>query len=184
MKYGVIVAGLVALLLTVPAKAAQWTQNGVTVICAWAEATQPGATAAPVYLWISASPQGKQTLVDALAEVAQGVEIDGFVRVGGEMQRVRLQNLPVEADTALELAPGGYHLLLTGLNTPLVPGPTFGMLLNFDPAGGLEIEVQVVPIGDGPPCSPGVGAEPRLPGPPPVRVLPVLPPRWIPRGSF
>jgi periplasmic copper chaperone A len=184
VKHIVIIAGLAASLLTMPAKAAEWTQNGVAVICPWAEATQPGATSAPVYMWISARSQGNQRLIDALSEVAQGVEIDGFVTVGGELQRVRLQHLPVEAGTSLQLAPGGYHLLLTGLNTPLVPGPTFGMLLNFEPAGGLEIQVQVVPIGESPPCAPGAGVEPVLPGPPPVRVLPVLPPRWIPRGSF
>jgi copper(I)-binding protein len=135
-------------------------------------------------MWISASSAGEQRLTDALSDVAQGAEVSGYVRVAGELQRVRLQDLPIAAGTALLLAPGGYHVLLTGLNTPLVPGPTFGMWLNFEPAGGLEVEVQVVPVGAGPPCGPGIGAEPVLPGPPPVRVLPAMPPRWIPRGSF
>jgi len=183
MRNVLIIAGLAASLLAMPAKAAQWTQNGVTVICPWTEATKPGATTAPIYMWISASPEDDQRLTDALSEVSQGAEISGYVRVGGQLQRVRLQYLPIEDDSTFELMPGGYHILLNGLSTPLVPGPTFGMWLNFDPAGGLEVEVQVVPIGAGPPCGPGVGAEPALPDPP-VRVLPDVPPRWIPRGSF
>jgi copper(I)-binding protein len=173
-QFVIIAAGLAVSLLATPAKA-QWTLNGVTVICPWAEETQPGVAIAPVYMWISASPQGEQRLTDALSEVSQGAEISGYIRVAGALQRERLQYLPIAAGQTLELAPGGYHVLLTGLNTQLVRGGTFGMWLNFDPAGGLEVEVQVVSVGGRPSCAPG-GA--------PIRDVPVRPPRWVPRGSF
>jgi copper(I)-binding protein len=172
-----IAAGLAASLLAAPALAQEWTLNGVTVYCPWAEATRPGETTAPVYMWITASQQGEQRLTDALSEVSQGAEISGYIRVAGALQRERLQYLPIAAGQTLELAPGGYHVLLTGLNTQLVARGTFGMWLNFDPAGGLEVEATVVPIGAGPPCGPGVG---RVP----LRDIPVRPPRWVPRGSF
>jgi len=178
MNKVLLIAGLAVSLLATPAKAAQWTQDGVTVICPWAEATRPGDTTAPVYMWIHADSRGEQQLIDVLSEVSEGAEISGYVRVSGVLQPVRFQFLPTSARRTLRLEPGGYHVLLTGLKTPLVPGPTFAMWLSFDPAGGMEVQVEVGPIGAGPPC----GAAPA--GPPPITSLPVLPPRWVPRGSF
>jgi copper(I)-binding protein len=183
MNKVLLIAGLAVSLLAMPAKAAQWTQDGVTVICPWAEATRPGDTTAPVYMWIHTDSRGDQQLIDALSEVSEGAEISGYVRVGGVLQRVRFQFLPVAAGRTLRLEPGGYQVLLTGLKTPLAPGPTFAMFLSFDPAAGLEVQVEVVPIGAGPPCGPGVDSAAPA-GPPPITILPAPPPRWIPRGSF
>ena len=188
MKIGVIVASMALSLLVLPASAAEWTHNGVTVVCPWAEATDNHI--APIYMEIRASSEGGQRLTSAFSELAESAEIDSYTRVAGVLRRQRIQYLPVEAGQAVQLLPGGYHVLLVGLKEPLEAGTSFEAWLEFEPAGGLTVEVDVVPPGAGPPCDRGTETgqpqrvAPGPSGPPPVRVLPVPPPIWIPRGSY
>jgi periplasmic copper chaperone A len=188
MKMGIIVAGLALSLLANPAQAAEWTHNGVTVDCPWAEATQNGV--APVYMEIRADAQADQRLMSAFSDAAESAEISSYTRVAGVLRRQRIEYLPVAAGQAVQLIPGGYHVLLVGLKEALVAGTTFGAWVEFEPAGGFAIEVLVVRPGAGAPCgaasapliSPPSGGAPR---PPAVRVLPVPPPIYVvPRGSF
>jgi copper(I)-binding protein len=182
MKVGLIIAGLVLSLMAIPARAAQWTQNGVTVDCPWTQATRNGI--APVYMEIRADSRGGQRLTSAFSDLAESGEIDSYTRVAGVLRRQRIEYLPIEANQAVQLLPGGYHVLLVGLKEPLVAGTSFETWLEFEPAGGFVIEVQVVSPGAGAPCGRGVDVGPPPPGPPPIVILPVPPPIWIPRGSF
>jgi copper(I)-binding protein len=177
MKMAFIIASLALSLAALPARAAEWTLNGATVDCAWTEATQNGT--APVYMEVRADARGAQRLVSAASDLAEAAEIDSYTRVAGVLRRQRIEYLPVEASQAVQLLPGGYHVLLAGLKEPLIAGTSFEAWVEFEPAGGFLIQVQVVPPGAGPPC----GLETR-PGRPAIRVLPVPPPIWIPRGSF
>jgi len=179
MKMRFIVASLALSLLALPARAAEFTLNGATVDCVWTEATQNGV--APVYMEIRADARGAQRLVSAASDLADSAEIDSYTRVAGVLRRQRIEYLPVEANQAVQLLPGGYHVLLVGLKEPLVAGTSFEGWVEFEPAGGFLIQIEVVPPGAGSPCAPAT----RPPGSPaPIQILPVPPPIWIPRGSF
>ncbi len=52
--------------------------------------------------------------------------------------------IAVPAGEALRLTPGGLHLMLVDLATPLTPGTTVVLSLRFATAGQLEIDVPVV----------------------------------------
>ena len=41
------------------------------------------------------------------------------------------------------LKPGGLHIMLIGLKQPLVEGQSFKLLLDFEKAGKVPVEVQV-----------------------------------------
>jgi copper(I)-binding protein len=182
MKMSLIIAGLALSLLAMPAKADQWSRNGVTVVCPWAEATRNGITNAPVYMGIYATSQAEQRLMEASSPIAERGEIASYTRVAGILRRQRIQFLPIPAGQAVQLLPGGYHVFLDGLKEPLIAGNNFELLLEFEPAGNLQVEVQVVPIGAGPPC----GGQPTCVCPPagvtPLQTLPAQPPAWIPSG--
>ena len=182
MKMGFIVAGLALSLIAIPAQAAERTQNGVTVDCAWAQATRN--VVAPVYMEIRADSRGGQRLTAAFSDLAETAEIDSYTRIAGVLRRQRIEYLPIEPNQAVQLLPGGYHVLLVRLKEPLIAGTSFETWLEFQPAGGFVVEVQVVPPGAGPPCGRGVDVGRPPVGPPPIRVLPLPPPIWIPRGSF
>jgi copper(I)-binding protein len=182
MRARFILAFLLGLLVA-PANAADTTHNGITIICPWAEATRNGITIAPVYMEIRASPQSGDRLESAAFFLADQVELDTYARVAGVLRREPIPYIAVEAGQSVQLQPGGFHLLLVGLKQPLVANTTFEMWVQFANAGGFEIEVDVVPIGAGPPCGRPAGAAPPPAGAPPrVGAPPVFVP--VPRGSF
>ena len=45
------------------------------------------------------------------------------------------------------LAPGGYHLMFTGLKPPLAKGGAVKATLNFEHAGAIPVEFAVRPVG-------------------------------------
>ncbi len=58
--------------------------------------------------------------------------------------------LVVPAGSTLVLRPRGYHLLLTGLEAPPVPGARLPVTLAFERAGSIDIDLAVLspgPIG-------------------------------------
>jgi copper(I)-binding protein len=165
-------AFLFLFLFVAPATAADFTHNGITIICPWAEETRNGVTIAPVYMGIRASPQSGDELEEASTDLAAEVQPSTYTRVAGVLRRQRLVSIEVGAGQTIWLEPGGLHLLLVGLKEPLIRNTSFDMELEFDNAGEFEIEVEVVPIGTRPSCAPGgrPGTQPGLP--------------VIPKGSF
>ena len=59
--------------------------------------------------------------------------------------------LPVQPGKSVTLAPGGYHIMLTGLKQPLQQGDTFPLTLNFEKAGQVTATVTVQKAGGGVP---------------------------------
>jgi len=57
------------------------------------------------------------------------------------MREVDAIELPAGETTALQ--PGGLHIMLLELESPLVEGDTFPLTLTLEGAGAVELEVQV-----------------------------------------
>jgi copper(I)-binding protein len=51
--------------------------------------------------------------------------------------------LTIKAGQDLVLAPGGYHVMLTGLKQALVAGSTFPITLTFEQTGPVTVSVEV-----------------------------------------
>jgi len=180
MKVRIIAALIAALFTVTPASAADvTTENGISVICAWAEATRPGATIGSVYMDIRVDQAGPRRFTAAWTELAGSANLSVFRRSGGVLTRSRVDAITIEAGQMVRLLPGGYHVLLVDLTEALVAGSTFEMMVEFDQAGAFEIPVQVVEIGAGRPCGTAQYGPvvPRGPGYVPG-------PAWIPRGSY
>jgi hypothetical protein len=65
------------------------------------------------------------------------------------VRQVRAIDIPGGA--SLDLHPGGYHILLLGLERPLEKGEKVPFTLSFLEAGTVEIEAEVKKIGWSPP---------------------------------
>jgi copper(I)-binding protein len=61
------------------------------------------------------------------------------------------QGLALTAGHGMELKPGGDHIMLTGLSSPLKAGERFPMTLHFKRGGDQDVRVVVVPPGAGAP---------------------------------
>lgn len=111
---------------------------------AWARATPPGAAAGAIYLRIengSTKPDRLlklKTVVAASATVHRTEIVDNIAR----MREVAV--LHVAPGESVEFAPGGLHVMLTGLKAPLVTGTTFELELVFEIAGPRSVAVAVL----------------------------------------
>jgi copper(I)-binding protein len=141
-------AGLVrALLLSlfgIACAAGSAAAGPLTVTDAWIRATPPGAATAAAYLTIT-NTGAADRLLGAATPAARGAELHTHVEEGGLHRMVHLTDgIELPAGEALRLAPGGLHVMLVDLATPLTPGKTVMLSLRFAAAGELAIEVPVV----------------------------------------
>lgn len=64
----------------------------------------------------------------------------------GMMHMRKVNEIPVPAGGKTELAPGGYHVMLMDLATPLEPGNSIEMTLTFKVAGEIQVNAEVRPL--------------------------------------
>lgn len=62
----------------------------------------------------------------------------------GEMTMQEVEFIDLPAGTAVELKPGGYHVMIIGLVNPLEVGQTIQITLVFEKAGEITIDVPVL----------------------------------------
>jgi copper(I)-binding protein len=60
------------------------------------------------------------------------------------MTMKEVDQIDIVAGTALELKPGGYHVMLMKLVKPLLTGETFKVTLTFAKAGAVVVDVPVL----------------------------------------
>jgi copper(I)-binding protein len=80
--------------------------------------------------------------------LAGGVEVHEMTSADGVMKMRRLPSgLAIAAGQSIDLKPGGYHLMFTGLKEGLKDGRTVKGSLAFAKAGTVAVEFQIAPIG-------------------------------------
>lgn len=146
-----------------PAPETSAAASGITIEGAWARNSPMMATAGAAYMTITSSTADKLVGASVDASIAAVVEIhetrmvdggmgtDTTMMMGGDttmpgmgaMEMVPVDSLDIPAGTAVELAPGGYHLMLLDLAAPLELGSTFTITLVFEQAGERPVEVVV-----------------------------------------
>lgn len=119
--------------------------EAVNVNDPWANATPVGASVAAVYLELTAS--NPDTLVAASTTVADHIEMHASSEENGMMKMRPLAPLELKAGQPFSFAPGGAHFMLMDLRQPLVAGMSFPMTLEFQRAGAVTVQVQVVELG-------------------------------------
>jgi len=140
---------LATALLAVTAAAA----DAPTVRDAWARATPPGSEAAAVYLTIRGGV-GADRLESASTPRAAMTHLHAVDDAGGMMRMRAVDGLDIPAGHDVALAPQGLHLMLMGVDRPLVAGERFPVTLHFTHGGDRVVDVQVVPAtASGPPRS-------------------------------
>jgi copper(I)-binding protein len=113
----------------------------VAVSDPWVRGTVPGQTTTGAFMQLKASADA--TLVGASSPVAQIVEIHQMKTDGGMMKMSAIERLPVPAGKTVELAPGGYHVMLMGIAKPLKDGDTVPLTLTFEDKAGKKTNVEV-----------------------------------------
>lgn len=137
---------IIAAALTTVCAVSAFAQN-VTVTDAWARATVQGQKATGAFMKITAKDNAK--LVSASSPAAGVVEIHEMKMEKDIMKMAALPNgLDLPAGKAVELKPGGYHVMLMDLKAPLAKDTTVPVTLTFQDAKGVKSNVELkVPVG-------------------------------------
>jgi copper(I)-binding protein len=114
----------------------------VTVADAWIRATPPGVTTAAAYLTLT-NAGAADALVGAASPAARVVELHTSTQMNGMRHMHAVEAVPLPTGTAVELAPGGLHVMLIDIVAPLVPGQRVPLTLRFANGGELALEIVV-----------------------------------------
>ncbi len=135
---------LAALLMSCTALAAiaQSTQTSVRVQDAWARPTGPGQTVGGGYLRIVGGAAADR-LLSVRSTQAGMVELHSMAMDGDVMRMRQLDSVDIPAGQAIDLKPGGMHLMLMGLKSPLRVGSRVPLVLRFEKAGEVQVDMRV-----------------------------------------
>lgn len=116
----------------------------------WARGTVPGQQATGAFMGLLAEHDTR--LVGARTPLARVVEIHEMKMSGEVMSMRAISGLDLPAGQAVELSPGGYHLMLLGLREPLKAGAAVPIQLDFRDRSGrrhsLRVKVIVRPLAE------------------------------------
>ena len=145
MKHRLLFAlALAGSLAAAAAAAAQDFQLGpLKIDRPWARPTVPGQSTGGGFLSVHNSGSKPDRLLGASSPAAAAVEVHEM-RMEGDVMRMReIKALELPAGKLVTLAPGGLHLMLTGLKAPLKVGDQLPVRLRFEVAGEIDVVFRV-----------------------------------------
>lgn len=123
------------------ALAAQLAAAQTTVTDPWVRGTVPQQQATGAFMQITSAQGGK--LVSASSPVAGVVEIHEMAMDGNVMKMRAIPGLDLPPGKAVDLKPGGYHVMLMGLKQPLKDGETVPLTLVVEGKDGKRETIDV-----------------------------------------
>jgi hypothetical protein len=139
---------LFAALLAAPTRAEEVKAGDLVITQAWSRATPGGAKIGGGYLTIENKGSAPDRLVGASADVAGRVEVHEMAVNNGVMTMRPLEKgLAIDPGKTVKLAPGGYHLMMFDLKSPLKQGEKLPVTLDFEKAGKVKVTLEVEGIG-------------------------------------
>ena len=113
----------------------------VSVTGAWVRGTVTGQKTTGAFMQLS-SPIDT-ALIAVTSPVAKLAEVHEMKMEGGMMKMKAVDKVAIPAGKPVELKPGGYHVMLVDLVTPLKEGDSVPLKLTFEDKGGKKQTVEV-----------------------------------------
>jgi len=135
------VLSTVALCIAASVSAADVKVGNLSIDDVWARTGQPGQVSA-AFMEIK-NKGAADKIVSAHCDCAKATELHDMKMADGKMLMMQVPAMDVPANGELKLKPGGYHIMLIGLNRPLVAGETLPIKLKFEKAGEVTVQAQV-----------------------------------------
>lgn len=128
---------------TLPAAAHDYRVGPLHIDHPWARPTVPGQQSGGAFMKIANRGEVDDKLLSAHSPVAASTEVHSMTMDGHVMRMREIPELPVPAGQAVELRPGGYHVMFMGLRAPLKAGESVPLTLRFERAGEVTVAVKV-----------------------------------------
>jgi len=126
-----------AALLSLPTLA----QAEVTVTEPWVRATVPGQQATGAFMVLQSSENAR--LLGASSPLTKQVEVHEMAMENDVMRMRQVQQIELPAGKAVELKPGGYHIMLLGLDKQVEAGSSVEITLEIQNAAGQKEALKV-----------------------------------------
>jgi len=120
-----------------------YTKGDLQIGHPYTRVTPPGAKAAGAYLSIDNKGKAADRLLKATSPAAGSVAPHSMSMDGNVMRMRAVPSIDVGPGASVKLAPGGLHIMLEDLKQPLKSGDKFPLILHFEKAGQVKVDVQV-----------------------------------------
>jgi copper(I)-binding protein len=148
MINSLVAAALMALAAAAPSRAEDVKAGDLVITQAWTRATPGGAKTGGGFLTIENKGSSPDKLVAVSADVAGKVEVHEMSTEGGVMKMRPVEGgLAIGPGQTVKLAPGGLHLMMMDLKSPLKQGEKLPVTLQFEKAGKVQVTLDVAGVG-------------------------------------
>jgi len=134
------------------------TADCLSVSNAWARATPSGSSVGGAYFTIVNRGKQADTLLAVSSPAAAMVGLHRTTVENGMSRMRSAGQIVIAPGQTVKAEPGGLHVMLMGLKYPLVAGKQVQLVLTFQQAGAITVQVDVQPIGS---AAPEGHADPR-----------------------
>jgi periplasmic copper chaperone A len=163
IKTGFVLAALLAGIVATSARAEDVKAGDLVITQAWTRATPGGARIGGGFLTIENKGSAPDKLIGASADGAGKVEVHEMATTDGIMKMRPVEGgLAIEPGKTVKLAPGGYHLMMMDLKSPLKQGDKLPLTLQFEKAGKVAVTLDVQGVGAAAPGSDGGGTMKKM----------------------
>jgi copper(I)-binding protein len=143
-----LVFGVALSLWASAAMAQNYSIGSIEVGKPWSRATPKGAKVAGAYMTITNKGTAPDRLVGGSTSAASGFEVHSMVMEQGVAKMRPVEGgLEIKPGETVELKPGSFHVMLTGLKQPLEKGQKVKATLEFAKAGKVDVEYAVEAAG-------------------------------------
>jgi copper(I)-binding protein len=132
----------------VPAAPAAPVTQAVRVTEAWARASAGASTTGAAYVTLVGGAQA-DSLVSVSTPIATTADVHETTSDNGVSRMRAVPAVAIPPGRTVTFAPGGFHIMLTGLKQRLTAGQSFPLTLTFAHAAPVTVAVQVRPLGHG-----------------------------------
>jgi hypothetical protein len=113
----------------------------------WVALNPPGAHATAAFMELHNPGDEPIDLVAADADGFDAVELHRSINENGMHRMIEQERITVPAGEAVRLAPGGYHVMLIGIQRELVEGESVTLELTLGDGSRLSVDAPVTPRG-------------------------------------
>ncbi len=110
----------------------------------WIRLLPPTVMHTAAYVTITNSANNPDTLLNVNSTAVNSLSVHQTKNVDGMMKMLSADNLVIPSNGKIELAPGGYHIMLMGLENPLTENQKITMTFEFKNAGKIDVIFPVV----------------------------------------
>ena len=120
--------------------------SDITLDHVWARASAGNATTGAAYLTVTDHGRPDR-LVGVSTPVAATAELHETIHDNGVMKMRPVAGIALEPGKPMTFSPGGYHVMLMGLKSPLKAGDKFPLTLTFEHAQPITVTGTVEAVG-------------------------------------